>query len=336
MTDPQTQTPTDEPASLPVRAPMAVVIINYRTAAMTQDCLASLEAVRDEVPGVKVVIVDNESGDDSPDEIEAAIEARGWGGWAELVRSPKNGGFSFGNNAGIEHLQADSYLLLNSDTIVRAGALRAMHAAMQQDETVGLVGPRLEWMDGQPQVSVFRWQRPTTELIAAACTGPVTKLFPKAEVALGVQEESMSPQWLSFACVLVRRAVIEQIGLMDDGFFMYFEDVDYSRAAAKAGWRIVHEPAAHVVHLRGGTSPVKELQKALKPRPRYYYASRARYYAKWYGVHGLWVANVLWTLGRGVSKLRELVGQKKQRHVCDREWRDIWTNALRPMRGPNR
>jgi hypothetical protein len=85
------------------------------------------------------------------------------------------------------------------------------------------------------------------------------------------------------------------------------------------------------VHLRGGSSPVKQLTAARRRRPRYYYASRARYLAKFYGVPGLWLANLLWMAGRAISWIRERMGHK-QPHTCQREARDIWTCAWRPNR----
>ena len=116
---------------------------------------------------------------------------------------------------------------------------------------------------------------------------------------------------------------------MDDGFFMYFEDVEFCFRARKAGWDIIHNPDAHVVHLRGGSSPVKEFTKMKKRLPRYYYASRTRYFNKLYGWNGLIVANLLWYAGRSISKLRELFMRKEQ-HICDNQWIDIWTNWLNP------
>lgn len=315
-----------------VRAPIGVVMINFRTAAMTIDSLASIEPEAKAINGLQVVVVDNLSGDDSPALIEQAIEQRGWGDWARLERSPVNGGFSAGNNVGIEAIDADAYLLINSDTIVRPGAIQKLHAALDEHPAAGLISPRLEWPDETPQISCFRWFRPTTELVLSAKTGPISKLFPQAEPAIPLEEKVKHPQWVSFACVLVRREVIEQHGQMDDGYFMYFEDVDFSRHATQAGFEIVHEPEARVVHLRGGTSPVKELQKQLKRRPRYFFAARARYYAKFYGRFGLLRANLLWHLGRCVSWPRELIG-RKERHICQGEWRDIWTNFWNPLGG---
>ena len=100
---------------------------------------------------------------------------------------------------------------------------------------------------------------------------------------LPISDQPQGTPWISFACVMVRRQVIDQIGLLDDGYFMYVEDTDYCRRARAAGWEIWYWPASRVVHLRGGSSPVKSLTAKRGRRPRYYYASRSRYLAKFYG-----------------------------------------------------
>jgi N-acetylglucosaminyl-diphospho-decaprenol L-rhamnosyltransferase len=317
------------------RVAMGVVIINYRTADMTIDCLGTLaEEARGLPGGCRVIVVDNLSGDDSPGRIDAAIATRGWADFARLVRSPVNGGFSAGNNVGIRAVDAESYLLLNSDTLVEPGALQKLLDHLRAHAGAGLVGPRLQWPDGVPQQSCFRWHTPLTELVLAAATGPVSRLLHRHEPAMPVSETSMTCQWTSFACVLIRREVIERLGPMDEGYFMYFEDVDYCRRAVAAGYAVRHEPAARVVHLRGGSSPVKSLQAQRKRRPAYFYASRSRYYARFYGRTGLWLANALWSVGRFVALIREAVGHK-QPHVCQLEARDIWTSALRPLSPPS-
>jgi len=136
-----------------------------------------------------------------------------------------------------------------------------------------------------------------------------------------------SVEWISFACVLIRAEAFAAIGPMDEGFFMYFEDVDYCRRARLAGWQIAYTPEARVVHLRGGRTPEEFAQEERRRRPRFYYESRSRYLAKYYGRTGPLRANVCWTLGRGISLVRELAAQKSP-HTVAREAGDIWTGSL--------
>ncbi|HIK38796.1 MAG TPA: glycosyltransferase family 2 protein, partial [Geminocystis sp. M7585_C2015_104] len=311
---------------------LGVVIINYRTPQLTVDCLQSLAGEIPQLPPTMVAVVDNNSGDDSMAIIQKAIQENNWQPWIVLIPSSVNGGFSYGNNLGIKAIHAENYLLLNSDTIVRPGAIKILLSALTEYPQAGIIGPRLEELDGTPQISCFRYRNPLGELINAAQTGIITKTLSRYNVPLPVTDNPTFVQWVSFACVLVRRQVIEQIGLMDEGYFMYFEDVDYCRRAKEAGWGVLYYPHARVAHLRGRSSSVKEDIAAKRRLPPYYYASRSRYFAKFYGVFGLWWANLLWLAGRSVSLLRELV-ERKPTGVCEKEALDIWTNWLNPLGG---
>lgn len=300
---------------------LAIVIVNYRTAGLVIDCLASLVTERS-VCHFKVVVVDNASGDDSPDQICQAISDHDWSEWVQVLRSPVNGGFSAGNNLGMQSLKAGGYLLLNSDTIVRPGAVVKLIEEFHRNPRAGLIGPRLEFPDGTAQVSCFRFPSFFSEVIRGACTGPVTRILRKWNVPIPVSDCDAEPEWLSFAAVLIRGEVLDKVGMMDDGFFMYFEDVDYCRRAVSAGWDLACCPDAHIVHLHGQSSGLTELNAAVKRRPAYYYAARARYLRKWHGIAGMVAANLGWCLGRMIGFTRELMGRR--RTSCDREWIDNW------------
>jgi N-acetylglucosaminyl-diphospho-decaprenol L-rhamnosyltransferase len=313
---------------------LVVVVLHYRTPDLLIDCLASLEGELAGQPGWEVVVVDNASGDGSAQRIERAIAERDWGGFARVIQSPINGGFSAGNNLGMREAPARFHLLLNSDTLVREGTLERLLAAARAHPDAGLLAPRLEWPDGRPQESCFRPATPVSELLRAAATGPLTRLLASFQVALPVPDGPSEPPWASFACILLRHEAREAIGPMDEGFFMYFEDVDYGRRTWKAGFRVRYVPEARVVHLRGGSSSVKAARSAQQRIPAYYYAARNRYFAKYYGgVAGVLVANGAWLVGRGIAALRELVGGKTSR-AADREGRDMWRGWRTPLAPP--
>ncbi len=313
---------------------IAAVIINYKTPALTLECLASLAPEIADLPGSRAFVVDNASRDDSVAAVQQEIKARAWDGWVEIVQSDDNAGFSAGNNLGIACARQrdafDGFLLTNSDTIIRRGALQVLAAALARSPKIGLVGPRLEWPSGEIQASCFRAISPVRELTAAARTGVLSRLV-RGDLPIpldpdnGTQSEAV--EWISFACVLVRADVFDSVGPMDEGFFMYFEDVDYSCRARAAGWEIAYAPEARVVHLRGGRTPEEFAQEERKRRPRFYYESRSRYLAKHYGRTGPLRANLCWTLGRGISLLRELTSHKPP-HTVTNEAGDIWTGAL--------
>lgn len=316
----------------PDRAPVLVVIVNYRTPALAVESLRSVAAELPSVPGARAVVVDNASGDGSAGVIGEAIRAEGWSGWAAVREAGSNGGFSAGNNAGIAHAAAGSYLLLNSDAMLRPGALAELLRALEERPDAGIVGPRLEWPGGEPQVSCFREPTPVTEMIRAAGTRPLTRAFVRHDLPMGTPGAPTEAGWVSFACALIRERTLREVGPLDEGYFMYFEDIDYCRRAREAGWRVLHWPAARAVHLRGGSGSVKSDTDARRRLPRYYYASRSRYFAKFYGRAGLCAANALWTAGRAVAAARQVL-EGRPRHTPSRAMVDNWTNWLDPLRG---
>lgn len=312
---------------------LAVIILNFRTAALTIECLSSLAA---EVGlGIGAVVVDNASGDGSAERIEGVLAARGWSSWARVIRSAVNGGFAAGNNLGMRSVEAAAYLLLNSDTLVRRGALDSLRLALRLRPDAGIVGPRILNARGEPDFSAFRFPSPGSELVRAANSGPVTRVLGRWDVVLPHRDAPSEPGWVGFAGAVVRSEVLRSVGALDDGYFMYFEDVDYCRRAREAGWKVLHWPAAEIVHLGGCSSQVTSAAGRLKRAPRYFYEARARYFAKFYGRAGLWLANVLWCVGRTLSWTRERLGRPGG-SAREREVTDIWTNATQPLGSPRR
>jgi GT2 family glycosyltransferase len=305
---------------------LAVIVLNFRTAELTCGCLETLAGEIE--PGVEVVVVDNASDDGSAAAIERVVAARSWR-WARVLRSPVNGGFAAGNNLGIRSVDARAYVLLNSDTLVRPGALRALRDALRTHPRAGVVGAGTLTSAGARDPSSFRFIVPATELLRAANTGPLTRLLARFHPGLPESGRAEEVDWVGFACVAIRRELIEEIGLLDEGYFMYFEDVDYCRRARQAGWTVLHWPEAKIVHLLGGTSGVTDEARRRRRAPRYYYEARARYFGKFHGRAGLWLANALWWAGRLVSLAREALGRAPVHR--EREALDIWIGAADPL-----
>ena len=305
---------------------LAVVVLNYRTPTLTLNCLSSLAEQLDPAQD-KVVIVDNASGDGSATRIRQAIDQKGWGGWTQLIEAEQNKGFSAGNNLGMCSVPANGYWLTNSDTLFHPQAVKTLLQEMENQPNAGILSPRLEWQNGTPQISCFRYHTPISELLDAAKTGLISQPLHHYEVPLPISNTPFTPQWTSFASVLLRGKAVQEVGLMDESFFMYYEDVDYCRRVEKAGWHIWHLPASRVIHLRGQSSPVKEATTKRSKRPHYYYSARAHYFTKYYGKLGFWLANFMWETGRGIALMREIAGNK-QPHTCQDEWRDIWTQPF--------
>lgn len=313
---------------------IAVSIINYRTADLTIACVESVLAdIAFSGVATEIVVVDNASGDGSDQVLQAWVDAHP-DAPVKLVLSPTNTGFSGGHNQGITNSTADYVLVLNSDAALRPGCLATLAAAGDANPKAGLIAPRLEDEDGTVQNSCFRFARPASEMIRGANSGPVTRLLKRWDTHLGTHPDPARIEWASFACILLRRSMIDQLGLMDEGYFLYFEDVEYTRRATKAGWTVLYEPAAACIHHRGGSGPVKSLQSERKRLPPYLYASRARYFYQFGGWPGLWGANLLFNLGHAIGGLRALTG-RDLRGTAKNEAADVWTNALKPL-GPRR
>ena len=309
---------------------LLVSIINYRTGDLTIAAVRSvLDALGDRP--ARVVIVDNASGDGSERVIADWIAETG-DARVTLVQSETNTGFSGGHNQGMAaDPEADFYLILNSDALLRPGFFEAALAAAEAHPCAGLIAPRLEWEDGTEQVSCFRFASPASELIRGANTGPVTALLKKYVVALDPPPDPDAIAWASFACILLRGDMVREIGPMDEGYFLYFEDAEYALRARRAGWRVVHAPEARAVHFRGGSGPGKKMQAEKKRLPAYYWRSRTRFLRQAHGLFGPLLGNLAWMVGRVIAGARLLTGRGVP-PAHDGEWRDIWTGSLTPLR----
>jgi GT2 family glycosyltransferase len=290
-------------------------------------------------PGLRghVVVVDNASRDGSADIIAAWLAAHPEAP-VTLVRSAHNSGFSGGHNQGIAARRAEFYLVLNSDAVLTEGFCAALLAAARAQPEAGLFAPRIDYDDGSQQISCFRIPTPASELIRGAATGPVTRALRRYNMWLDMPPAPSDIGWASFAGILLRARMIEEIGPMDEGYFLYFEDTEYCLRACRAGWKIAYVPQARFVHFRGGSAPVKALARQRARLPRYYYASRTRLFYQAHGYPGLVAANLALYAGWLISGLRRLAGRREHQPVAQ-EWRDIWTNLLTPLgdsHGPGR
>jgi len=283
-----------------------IVIVNYRTADLALECLRSIAAQTALVPTLKTVVIDNASGDGSVEKIAGFIKRQRWEGWASVLPLQRNGGFAFGNNAGIANAlksspRVDYVMLLNPDTIVEQGAIRALMDFMDSHPAAGIVGSRLENAQGEAEASAHNSPSPLGELESSARLGPLSRVLYRYRVSPPVRDTAHECDWVSGASLMIRRAVFEQIGLLDEGYFLYFEEVDFCMRARKAGWKIWFVPDSRVIHLEGASTGVRE---STRRRPQYWFDSRRRYFVKHFGVLGLLLADMLWLLGRSSLGLR--------------------------------
>lgn len=309
-----------------------IIIVNYRTAELVIDLLNSLEPGINILGGGRVAIVDNDSGDDSVNTIEASINQQGWGDWASVIPMESNGGFAYGNNAGIELAKldaADYVMLLNPDTIVKNNAVAELVSFMENNPKVGIAGSLLEDKEGKIDCSAHKFHSPLSELDSGARLGVLTRLLKKYVVSEVPKNQAHSCDWVSGASMVIRAKVINDIGLMDENYFLYYEEVDYCWRAKKAGWDIWYVPESRVCHLEGASTGIKTKSKR---RAGYWYDSRRRFFLKYYGVIGLIMADIFWGIGRISLIVRTLLRLGGKGISDDPKWymydllvSDVWS-----------
>ena len=213
---------------------LSIVIVSYNTRDDLARCLESLHAAPPATPH-EIVVVDNGSTDGSAD------TARGFPN-VRLIESGGNVGFARANNIGIRATTGVNLLVLNSDTIVPASAIDRLLAELDANPDVAVVGPRI--VDGQGRA----------ELSFGRMIGPLNE-FRQKRLGRGPLDELTRtrgyPDWVSAACLLVRRADAEAVGLFDERYFMYTEDVDFCAAIRARGRKVLFAPEIEIVHLRG-------------------------------------------------------------------------------------
>ncbi|GFE69815.1 glycosyltransferase family 2 protein [Chroococcus sp. FPU101] len=318
--------------SLDPTSSILIIIVNYRTPQLTIDCLNSLVQEIQSLPETQVIVVDNDSGDRSVEQIQEAISTQNWSNWVSVIASNHNGGFAFGNNLAIRPILKSSsppvyFLLLNPDTIVLSGAIKSLVDFMNQHPQVGIAGSRLESPDGEVQHSAFRFHSIWSELDRGLQLGVVTKLLSKWVVAPAIPTSQCQIDWVSGASFLVRREVFESVGLMDEEYFMYYEEVDFCLQAKRMGWSCWYVPESRVIHLVGQSSGVDQPNTIPKRLPQYWFNSRRRYFIK---NHGWWyaiVADFLWLVGFISWKIRSVL-QKKSIHHPPHLLQDFWKNSV--------
>ena len=286
-----------------------IVIVNYRTADLTADCLRSLAEQIADIPRLHTIVVDNASGDGSVEKLTGVIDRERWHGWASVLPLDRNGGFAFGNNAGIREAlrstsSVDYVMLLNPDTIVREGGIHALVAFMDAHLEAGVAGSRLENAGGGAVSSAHNALTPLGELESGARLGILSRALRRYAVTPPIRDVAHECEWVSGASLIVRREVFEQIGLLDEGYFLYFEEADFCLRARKAGWAIWFVPESRVVHLEGASTGIHNI---VRRRPRYWYDSRRRYFVKHFGAPALVLADVLWAMGRTSLVLRRML-----------------------------
>lgn len=236
-----------------------IVIINYKTAGLTIDCLTSLAGQASCLPGTWVTVVDNASGDGPSDQIRRAITKNGWQGWARLIESERNLGFAGGNNHALRAFPGARYvLLLNSDTIVHAGCLTHCMSVMEGDESIGAMSCLILNADGSVQNVTRKFTTPLRQTVCAfGLSWKWPGLFGWADCedkGWDRRRVTRDVDWLGGAFLFIRGTALDSVGLLDEAFFFYGEDIEFCHRLAAAGYRRHYDPTVSTTHLGGASS----------------------------------------------------------------------------------
>ncbi len=284
-----------------------VIIVNYHSAELTINSVRSLESARRGIPHLRVSVIENASGDSARLNDEFSREE--FKEWVTTTDAPVNGGFAYGNNVALREALLESdppdyFFLLNPDTEVRPGALEALLNFAESHENVGIVGAKIEDRAGVEWNWAFRFPSISSELDSGLHFGPVTRLLKNRVVTRPMGQEPTRVDWLPGAALLIRRNVFETIGLMDESYFLYYEETDFCLTAARAGVECWYYPHARVMHIAGQSTGVTSQEARGQIRPPYWFESRRRYFIKNHGLAYATAADVAYIAGAALFGLR--------------------------------
>jgi N-acetylglucosaminyl-diphospho-decaprenol L-rhamnosyltransferase len=251
---------------------LSIIIVSWNVRELLHRCLASVSFD----PGsAEIIVVDNASHDGSPEMVRADFPQ------VHLVANQGNRGFTAANNQGLALSQGRYLLLLNPDTEVVGDALATMLRYIEAHPRVGALGPRLCYPDGSLQSSRRRFPTLATALLESTvlqewwADNHILRHYYIADTP----DDAVQPvDWVVGACLLVRRQAYEQVGGLDEGFFMYSEELDWCKRIKNAGWQVVYLPTATIVHHEGKSS-----EQVVPARHIYFQSSKVRYFRKHHG-----------------------------------------------------
>ncbi|MEI8310778.1 MAG: glycosyltransferase family 2 protein [Verrucomicrobiota bacterium] len=268
---------------MPPSPRLTVIVLNFRTPDVTIDCLKTLAPEALANPGMKVVLLDNASGDDSVPRIEAAIRENGWtGDWLEFRPLDKNLGFAGGNNRILHEQMAAKdppayLLLLNSDTLAGKGCIAYCTKIMEADPKIGALSCMLRNRDGSVQNICRKFPHPARESVRAfGLPWFLPALFRWADLEDSGWDRTAGPRdvdWIGGAFFFARTSALREAGVLDQEFFFYGEDCEWCHRLWKHGWRIRFDPGAETVHLGGASSDSTRVRN----RQRDIYTWKARF-----------------------------------------------------------
>ena len=230
------------------RATLGIIIISFNVRKLLEECL---ESIKRETRHTKyeIWVIDNHSRDDSVRMLKEKYPE------VHLIENDENLGFTRANNQAIAKCRSDLILLLNPDTLIRDGALDKMVRFMDENPDVGVAGCRVENEDGSLQLACRR-SIPTPAVAFYKLSG-LSRLFPNSKVMARYNLTYLDPNTphevdaVSGAFLLIRKEVVDRIGMLDETFWIFGEDIDWCIRAKRAGWKVMYYPHARILHYKG-------------------------------------------------------------------------------------
>jgi N-acetylglucosaminyl-diphospho-decaprenol L-rhamnosyltransferase len=303
---------------------LSIIIVNWNVRDLLRDCLRSIEAGRDDLT-LEVIVVDSASSDGSVEMVRAEFP------WVHLMACVENVGFPRGNNIGLAKAAGAYLLLLNPDTLVLENALPAMVAYLRSQPEIGALGPKLLNPDGSIQSSRRRFPTLATGFFESTWLERLAPDVLKHYYALDLPDDVTGDvDWVTGACIMVPRAAYETVGGLDEGYYMYSEELDWCRRIKESGRRVVYYPPARVIHHYGKSS-----EQAVTARHINFQRAKLRYFRKYHGrgaamaLRGFLLLSYAWQLV--MEGVKGLLGSKPAlRRQRVRAYFDVLRSGLPP------
>jgi len=273
---------------------VSIIIVSWNVRELLRRCLLSVRQqttedrrpteYKTDVRGLlsEILVADNASRDGTVEMLHAEFPD------VRVIANTENVGFTRANNQALAIAQGRYLFLLNPDTALHPGALQTLYDYAEAHPRVGIIGPQLFYGDGTPQSSRRRFPTLATAFLEST---KLQQWFPRNRVLARYymldtpDDAAQEVDWVTGAAMFVRRAVYEQIGGLDEAFFMYSEELDWCYRAKHAGWQIVYLPTARVIHYEGKSS-----EQVVAQRDMYFHSSKVRFFHK---TRGAFIAEIL-------------------------------------------
>ena len=224
---------------------ISIVILNYKMKGLVKNCLRAI--LESDLPEpYEIIVVDNNSRDGIEQMMEEEFPQ------VKFIQSDKNAGMGAGNNLGIKAASGKYVLILNPDIFVYPESIRKLHEHIRERADIGLLAPKLVNADRSLQLTCYRWHGLLTPIYRRTLFGRLPsgqKDLARFLMMEWDHEQTQEVDWIQGSCIVIPKRVLDEVGLFDEQFFMYFEDTDLCRRINKAGYKNVYFPETEVIHM---------------------------------------------------------------------------------------